>query len=43
MRTFILTLAVLAGVAAPMAVPANATICNTYCNYNGTMCQTICF
>jgi hypothetical protein len=40
MRKLMFALAIAAGLAAPMAVPAHATFCTTQCM--GNMCTTIC-
>jgi len=41
MRKFVFALAIAAGLAAPM-VPANAGMCTTLCNPQGTFCTTQC-
>jgi len=40
-RKIVFVLAIAAGLAAPM-VPANAGMCTTICNPQGTFCTTTC-
>ena len=42
MRRFILALAIAAGMLTPVVVPANAGMCTTMCNPQGTFCTTQC-
>jgi hypothetical protein len=42
MRRFVLALAILAGIAAPIGNVANAGMCTTICNPQGTFCTTNC-
>jgi hypothetical protein len=42
MRKIVFALAIAAGLAAPLAVPAHAGMCTTICNPQGTFCTTTC-